>query len=235
MRLWILVTWPEIIPDYISKQARIHTFLRIFSMPTPMYIYICILVSWSVYSIFCTLHHVFQPKIQHYTVHTWATAHGKKRDWNHTSQLGLANDNKNNGCKPHSQRMKGEMPSPRKSHSSSTAATAQWAPTAQGRAAPKHPSSATAICDLQFSNSHFLHRIHSSLCFSGPGAQGHSDFMPSVKQKSLSSHSKDNFQFYIFSQAFQLWLNREWFLKIKTTSKNPGDNNRGTVTQLFNP
>lgn len=61
-----------------------------------------------------------------------------------------------------------------------------------GQVAPTRPSAATAMSDLQPSSSHFLHRIHSYLCFSGPGAQGHSDFMPSVKQKSLSSHNKDN-------------------------------------------
>lgn len=99
------------------------------------------------------------------------------------------------------------------------AATAGWAPTAQGRVAPTHPSAAGAMSDLQSPNSHFLHRIHSYLCFSGPGAQGHSDFTPSFKQKSLSSQSKGNCQLHIQSQAFQLRLNRHWFLKIKTTSK----------------
>lgn len=46
--------------------------------------------------------------------------------------------------------------------------------------------------DSQSSSSHFLHSTHSYLSFSGPGAQGHSDSMPSVKQKSPSSHRKDN-------------------------------------------
>lgn len=49
---------------------------------------------------------------QNTTLHS---ARGNKRDWDHMSWLGLADDNKNKGCKPHSQGMNGELPSPRKS------------------------------------------------------------------------------------------------------------------------
>lgn len=190
-------------------------------------IYIHVLVSWSVYSIFCTLHHVFHPKIQHYTVHIMSHC-----SW---QQMGL---------KPHVMAWTGKwqpkqwvqttfprdeskQPSPRKSHSFSSAATAQGAlqpgqggTLAMSDCSPPAPISSTALIPISASQDQ-EHRVTLTPC----PQSSRSLFLPIVKTI---------LSFIFYPKLFSCGQT-EWFLKIKTTSKSPGHNNTGTATQLFNP
>lgn len=158
---------------------------------------IYILVSWSLYSMFRILHHVFKPKIQQYAVH-----HGP--DWTNSWQQ--------TRLKPHIVAWIGRWQwkrcvqmtfpsrwrecSPTPGISQLPQLSYRWreekASAAKGRVVQAYPSLTRAMNDLQFSESHFLHRIHFYLCYLGLRAQGHSNFMLSVKQQSLSFHSEEN-------------------------------------------
>lgn len=148
-----------------------------------------------------------------YTMSQTKPTRGNKPHQNHTSWLGEADDNDNNdgACKPHSWEGERSCPSPGMTQLSSS-------PGGRRRLQPwagwelRHPLRAPDMSDSQFSEPHFRHRIHSYLCYLRLRAWGHSNFMLSVRQQSLFIVKS---WFHIRSQAFQLRLNSEWFLKIK--------------------
>lgn len=114
-------------------------------------------------------------------------ARGTKQDRNHTSWLGLADDNKNKGCNPHSQGMNGELPSPRKSQLPQLGGHPQpragWHPHI-----PQQPEQwVTRSPRALISSTGFI-----PISVSWDREHRVTDFTPSFKQKSLSSHRKDN-------------------------------------------